>query len=215
MRAVGIFFVGTVIFSEMAAFARAAEFEPLFDGKSLDGWVVKGEPGKEPPPGEWEVKDGVLTARPGHSWLSTAKTYGDFTLRLEWRVPENGNSGVFIRVPDLQPGQQPHVQGVEIQVLDDAGPKYKGKLQPWQYAGSIYGAVAAANTGYQGKGEWNRFEITCRGPAIEVAMNGNLVAVADAGKVEALQSRPRQGYIGLQNHGTPAEYRNIELKELK
>src|SRR5687768_6975246 len=85
----------------------AADFVPLFDGKSLSGWVVKGEPGKEPPQGEWEIKDGVLAARPGHSWLSTEKMYGDFTLRLEWRVPENGNSGVFIRVPELAVGEQP------------------------------------------------------------------------------------------------------------
>jgi len=195
-------------------FAHAADFAPLFDGKSLDGWVVKGEPGQEAPKDEWKIVDGVLTAKPGHSWLSTAKMYGDFTLRLEWRVPENGNSGVFIHVPELKPGEQPYVQGIEIQVLDDAGPEYKGKLQPWQYAGSIYGAVAAENSGYKGKGEWNSFEITCRGSSIEVVMNGNKVAAADAEKIETLKARPRRGYIGLQNHGTPVEYRKIEVKEL-
>jgi hypothetical protein len=141
--------------------------------------------------------------------------YGDFTLRLEWRVPENGNSGVFIHVPDLKPGEQHYVQGIEIQVLDDAGPEFKGKLQPWQYAGSNYGAVAAENSGYKGKGEWNRFEITCRGPSIEVVMNGHKVAVADVEKIETLKTRPRRGYIGLQNHGTPVEYRNIEIKVLE
>ncbi len=214
MRA-GFFVTVSVMFLILSGHARSAEFEPLFDGKSLDGWVVKGEPGQEPPKDEWEIKDGVLVARPGHSWLSTAKMYGDFTLRLEWRVPENGNSGVFIHVPDLKPGQQPYVEGIEIQVLDDAGPEYKGKLKPWQYAGSIYGAVPAENTGYRGKGEWNRFEIICRGPAIEVSMNGNRVAVADAEKIETLKARPRRGYIGLQNHGTPVEYRNVELKVLE
>ena len=194
--------------------ARAADFTPLFDGKSLDDWVVKGEPGQEAPQGEWLAKDGVLTAKPGHSWLSTGKMYGNFTLRLQWRVPENGNSGVFIHVPDLKPGEQPYVQGIEIQVLDDAGPEYKGKLQPWQYAGSIYGAVAAENSGYTGKGEWNTFEITSRGSSIEFVMNGNKVAVADAEKVETLKSRPRRGYIGLQNHGTPVEYQKVEIKML-
>jgi len=209
MRTIAVCFVGLVAVS-----VHAADFTPLFDGKSLDGWVVKGEPDQEPPQGEWLIKDGVLTAKPGHSWLSTAKMYGDFVLRLEWRVPEDGNSGVFIHVPDLKPGEQPYVQGIEIQVLDDAGPEYKGKLQPWQYAGSIYGAVAAENSGYKGKGEWNRFEITCRGPAIEVAMNGNKVAAADVEKMETLKTRPHRGYIGLQNHGTPVEFRNIEIKVL-
>jgi hypothetical protein len=206
-----------ILFLPLVAAAQdtPAAFQPLLDGKSLAGWVVKGEPGKAAPEGEWTVKDGVLTATPGHSWLSTEKTYGDFVLRLEWRVPENGNSGVFVRVPDLQPSQQPYVEGIEIQVLDDAGPEYKGKLKPWQYAGSIYGAVAAENSSYKGQGEWNSLEITCRGPSIEVTMNGNKVAVADADKVETLAKRPRRGYIGLQNHGTPVEYRGIGIRVLE
>jgi hypothetical protein len=198
-----------------AAAAESGDFRSLFDGKTLEGWVVKGEPGKEAPQDEWLIKDGVLGVKPGHTWLSTKEMYGDFTLRLEWRVPENGNSGVFIRVPDLKPGQQPYVEGIEIQVLDDKGPEYAGKLKPWQYAGSIYGAVPAENTGYKGRGEWNSFEITCRGDTIEVVMNGNKAAAADVTKFAELKDRPRRGYIGLQNHGTGVEYRKIEIKVLK
>src|SRR5688572_17980472 len=145
-----------------AAQDNSDRFQPLFDGKTLDGWVVKGEPGKEPPQDEWLVKDGLLTVKPGHSWLGTKEMYGDFVLRIQWRVPVNGNSGVFIRVPDLKPAEQPYVKGIEIQVLDDQGPEYSGKLKPWQYAGSIYGVVPAENTAYKGPGEWNSLEITCR-----------------------------------------------------
>jgi hypothetical protein len=198
-----------------AAQEEPGDFRPLFDGKSLAGWVVKGEPGKEAPQDEWLVKDGLLTVQPGHSWLSTKEVYGDFILRLEWRVPVNGNSGVFIHVPDLKPGEQPYVKGIEIQVLDDKGPEYAGKLKAWQYAGSIYGAVAAENTGYKGAGEWNSLGITCRGDSIEVVMNGNKAAAADVTKFAELKDRPRRGYIGLQNHGTGVEYRNVEIKVLK
>ncbi len=198
-----------------AAQEEPGDFRPLFDGKSLAGWVVKGVPGKEAPQDEWLVKDGLLTVQPGHSWLSTKEVYGDFILRLEWRVPVNGNSGVFIHVPDLKPGEQPYVKGIEIQVLDDKGPEYAGKLKAWQYAGSIYGAVAAENTGYKGAGEWNSLGITCRGDSIEVVMNGNKAAAADVTKFAELKDRPRRGYIGLQNHGTGVEYRNVEIKVLK
>jgi hypothetical protein len=214
MRAFACF---CAMFLPMAAAAQdtPAAFQPLWDGKSLAGWIVKGEPGKPAPEGEWTVKDGVLTATPGHSWLSTEKMYGDFVLRLEWRVPENGNSGVFIRVPELKPGQQPYVEGLEIQVLDDAGPEYKGKLKPWQYAGSIYGAVPAENSGYKGPNQWNSLQVTCREASIEVEMNGNKVAIADFDKIETMATRvPRRGYIGLQNHGTPVEYRGIEIRVL-
>jgi Domain of Unknown Function (DUF1080) len=198
-----------------AAQDQPGEFRPLFDGTSLDGWVVKGDAGKEAPQGEWLVKDGLLVAKPGHSWLSTKEMYGDFVLRLEWRVPVNGNSGVFLRVPDLKPGQQPYVEGIEIQVLDDRGPEYAGKLKPWQYAGSIYGVVAAENTSYKGPSQWNQLEITCRGETIEVVMNGHKAAAADVTKFAELKDRPRRGYVGLQNHGTPVEYRGIEIKLLK
>lgn len=190
-------------------------FTPLFDGKSLDGWVNKTEDGKENSDSKWSVKEGALVAAPGSGWLSTKEKYGDFALKLEWRVPENGNSGVFLRVPELKPGQHPHVEGIEVQVLDDNGPQYKGKLQPYQYAGSIYGAVPSKDSGYKGAGEWNMFEITCRAETIEVVMNGNKVATADVMKIESLQNRPRRGYIGLQNHGSGVEYRKIEIKVLE
>ena len=129
--------------------------------------------------------------------------------------PTNGNSGVFIRVPDLKPGEQPHVKGIEIQVLDDKGPRVRGQAEAVAVAGSIYGAVAAENTGYKGAGEWNSLEITCRGDKIEVVMNGNRAAAADVTKFAELKDRPRRGYIGLQNHGTGVEYRKIEIKVLK
>lgn len=196
-----------------AARAEDEGFVPLFDGKSLEGWVVKAEKADEEK--TWSVKDGVLTAVPGANWLSTRETYGDFILRLEWRVQANGNSGVFVHVPDLKPGEHPHEKGIEIQILDDKGDEYAGKLKSWQYTGSIYGAVAAENSTYKGAGEWNSYEIKCHGPVIEVSMNGKPVARGDVEQLEVLKSRPRTGYIGLQNHGTPVEYRNIRVKRLK
>src|SRR5262245_6950509 len=80
------------------AVSRAGEdgFVPLFNGTDLDGWEVReyqaGDKDK------WSVQDGVLTARPGSGWIGTTRMYGDFVLRLEWRIPVNGNSGVFLRV---------------------------------------------------------------------------------------------------------------------
>lgn len=188
-----------------------AGFSKLFDGKSLEGWEVKSE---QPADGQWIVEDGLLKAMPAAGWLSTKKMYRNFTLMLQWRVPENGNSGVFLLVPDLKKGEQPHEKGIEVQVLDDRGPEYAGKLKDWQYAGSIYGAVAAKDSPYKGAGEWNSFEITCKDGRLSVKFNGQDVAEATIADEPALAGRPEMGYIGLQNHGTGAEFRNIYIKEL-
>ncbi|WP_425613780.1 DUF1080 domain-containing protein [Anatilimnocola sp. NA78] len=209
-----IAFCSLLLCSGIALNAAAEEgFQPLLDGKSLAGWKVKSE--QDLPPEEWTVKDGILTARAGNSWLATEKEYGDYILKLDWRVPENGNSGIFIRVPELKAGEQPWVKGIEIQVLDDRGPVYAGKLKPWQYSGSLYGAVPADQSAFAGAGQWNSYEITCRGDLITVELNGKQITAGDMSKIAELKDRPRKGIIGLQNHGTDVEYRNLSIKELK
>ena len=85
------------------------------------------------------------------------------TPALPWRVPENGNSGVYLRVPDIETDTLPTWTGVEVQILDDEGPQYQGKLKDYQYSGSIYEFVPAGKRVYKGAGQWNRFEITCKG----------------------------------------------------
>jgi hypothetical protein len=195
-----------------ASAADDAGFVPLFDGKTLAGWTVHAE--KPVAEDQWSFKDGILTAKPGISWLGTNKEYGNFVLRLEWRLPTNGNSGVFVHVPPLKPGEQPHVKGIEVQVLDDQGSEYVDKIKPWQFSGSIYGVVPAANADYHGPGEWNRYEITCRGDKLTVVYNGRQVAEANVADESELKDRPRKGAIGLQNHGTAVEFRNVEVKVL-
>ncbi len=208
-----VFVAFTLLSNGLPAIAADGDFVPLLDGKSLAGWKVRSE--KDVPANEWTVVDGVLKAKAGNSWLATEKEYGDYVLQLEWRVPENGNSGVFIRVPELKAGEHPWVKGIEIQVLDDKGPQYAGKLKPWQYSGSLYGAVAADQSAFAGAGQWNAYEITCRGDLITIVLNGKQITAGDMSKIAELKDRPRRGVIGLQNHGTDVEFRNLRIKELK
>jgi Domain of Unknown Function (DUF1080) len=187
-------------------------FVPLFNGKNLDGWEVR-----EHKPGDkdkWSAKDSILTAMPGSGWIGTTKMYGDFVLRLEWRIPLNGNSGVFLRVPDVKTKVSPSQLGMEIQVLDDDGPEYKGKLKNWQYSASLYGFVSPSKSVYKGAGQWNRYEITCKGDLVTVVFNGEKVVEGDMSKFPELDKRPRRGFIGLQNHSTGVEYRDIRIKLL-
>jgi hypothetical protein len=205
-----------LVLGALTAPARAeekkAEFVPLFNGKDLTGWEIKEDKGGDKD--QWTVKDGVLKAKPGQGWLGTTKQYGDFVLRVEWRVPENGNSGVYLRVPEGKLDKLPTFIGMEIQILDDDGPMYKGKLKDWQYSGSLYGVVPASKRVYKGPNQWNAFEISCVGDKVTVVFNGEKVVDADMGKEPELMKRPRKGFIGLQNHGSAVEFRNIQIKVL-
>src|SRR5262249_43813206 len=69
-------------------------FEQLFNGKDLSGWRVN-EGGRLD---RWGAGGGLLfTKGAGGGWLMTEKEYGDFELRLEFKVPRAGNSGVALR----------------------------------------------------------------------------------------------------------------------
>ncbi len=187
-------------------------FEPLFNGKDLTGWEMKQAKGDIKD--FWSVKEGgILSAKAGTGWISTTKEYGDFVLRVEWRIQADGNSGVFLRVPGVVEGKSPSGTGMEIQILDDNSAKYKGKLKPYQYSGSIYTFVPCSKPVFKGAGEWNKFELICDKDKITVVFNGEKVAEGDASMGE-LAKRPKKGFIGLQNHGSPVEFRNVEIKVL-
>jgi hypothetical protein len=205
MRTLALFF----LFAGSATRA-ADDFEPLFNGNDLAGW----EP-KQAKTDDWSVKDGILTAKAGTGWLGTTKEFGDFVLRVEWRIQAGGNSGVFLRVPGVVEKMSPSQTGMEIQILDDNSEKYKGKLKPYQFSGSIYTFVPCAKPVFKGAGEWNTFEITAKGDLITVVYNGEKVAEADASKDEVLGKRAKKGMIGLQNHNSPVEFRKVEIKVLE
>ena len=84
-------------------------------GKDLTGWEMKQAKGDIKD--FWSVKEGgILSAKAGTGWISTTKEYGDFVLRVEWRIQADGNSGVFLRVPGVVEGKSPSGTGMEIQI---------------------------------------------------------------------------------------------------
>jgi hypothetical protein len=193
--------VALVQFGKMSAAQKAEEgFVPLFNGKDLTGWHVMGTPA-------WKVEDGVLVCTgEGGGWLRSDKQYENFVLRLEFRISKGGNSGIFIR--SALEGN-PAFTGMEIQILDDHG------REPAPYTtGAIYDAVAPKKNMSKPAGEWNFVEIICSGPWVVVAMNGEEIVRVNMDEHPKLKDRLRKGYIGLQNHGSRVEFRNICIKEL-
>lgn len=170
----------------------------------------------------WSISpDGVLRCSGGQGgWIGTrTDDYGDFDLKLEYNVPKEGNSGVYIR---RAPEGDGAYTGMEIQVIDDDA-KHWGKLQSWQMTGSIYHEVAPAVRATKAAGTWQTMEIIAQGPVVRVIVNGVQIVNANldeytttlAKGAAPLKDRPRRGFIGFQNHGSGIEYRNVCVKRLE
>lgn len=197
------------------ALARAEEpgFLPLFDGRTLDGWILVHGKGRG-----YVVEDGAIVCpEDGGGNLYTVKEYADFVLRLEWRLWEGGNNGIGIRAP-LE-GDAAYA-GMEIQILDDEAPVYQRmNLKPAQYTGSVYDVVPARRGFVRRNGVWNEMEIRAEGRRVQVTLNGQRITDASLDEVkdpEVLKKHPglqrRSGHIGFLGHGTRVEFRNIRVR---
>ena len=178
----------------------------LFNGRDLTGWEDHKNPHL------WTVEDGMIVgiSEAGKmSNLSTQAQYGDFELRLEYNADAKVNSGVFLRVSDLD--DEVHT-GLEIQILDTYG-----KEPPLDRAdsGALYDMIAPSANALKPAGEWNQMRMRCDGPRVAVELNGVQVVDADLDLFDtpgqnpdgssnkfkyAWKTMPRAGHIGLQTH---------------
>ena len=203
-----------LLFACVAGSVRADDgFRPLFNGVNLTGWVAAGGHGMD-----WRVEEGVIAVdrrgSEGARILHTHQTFRDFELKLEFKIGEGGNSGVFFRLDG-----QGH--GLEIQLLDDGADRH-ANLQPWQYSGSLYGLDAPMVRASGRAGEWQSLHLRLAGQNLLVVLNNILIVESDLARHLAdgahenwhpLLER-REGHIGLQNYGRPMRFRNIMIREL-
>jgi len=186
-------------------------FEPVFDGKSFEGWTGAVE--------NYEVKNGAIVCKPGKGGvIYTKEEYEDFVVRLEIKLPPAGNNGLAIRYPGA--GRAAYDGMCELQVIDTEHPKY-AKLDPRQSHGSAY-AMVAAHRGYlRPTGQWNFQQVTVKGSTVKVELNGYTILDTDLSKVtEFLKNRPhpgkdlKSGHFGFAGHQDPVQFRNIRIKRL-
>jgi hypothetical protein len=189
----------------------ADEAKPLFNGKDLSAWRAIGGPISS-----WTARDGVLSCNGvGNGWLATESQYANFELELEFRVTNDGNSGVFLRAPEQG---NPAYAGLEVQILDDASLNYT-KLKPSQYCGSLYDLLAPSVKAAKKAGEWQILKIVCDHRDIRVTLNDKKVVDAKLDELGNHESthpglKRSAGFIGLQNHGDAVDFKNIRIREL-
>jgi len=181
-----------------ASSAADSKWQPLFNGKNLDGWTHVGD-------GSFVVENGQLKTQGGMGLRAyTKEQFKDVTYRIVYRAPdplEAGNSGVFIRIPE-RPTEawMPVNRGYEVQI-DETDDDY-------HRTGVLYSFTQAlAKPAVK---DWNVMEITLDGDHTVVTVNGEKVTDYREGQPvpEKKQSwepdRGRRssdaGYFGLQNH---------------
>lgn len=199
---------------------KAEGWQLLFDGTSLHGWRAFKSP---TPPAGWKAVNGELVRQDGGGDLMTVDQFGDFELRLEWKLSKDGNSGIMFRVTDQ--GAQTYETGPEFQILDNAG--HKDGKQPMTSAGSNYAMHAPARDVTKPIGEWNDVRLIVRGAHVEHWMNGVKLLEYElwsedwdkrmkASKFAKMPGygRAKRGHLVLQDHGNLVWYRNIRIKAL-
>ncbi len=203
-----------LVFALPALGANQDGFVSLFNGKTLDGWVLVHRHGTG-----YIVQDGHLVCPAGcGDNLFTKQEYSNFIFRFEFLLTPGANNGVGIRAP-LQ-GRTSRT-GMEIQILDDANPKYQGRLHPEQYQGSIYDVIPARTGFLKPVGQWNKEEIIARGRNITVILNGVIILDVNLDIVrepKILHLHPglarTTGHLGFLGHNSRVEFRNIRVKRL-
>lgn len=207
---------------------KAEGWELLFDGNTTDGW--RGYNDETFPKQGWVAKDGMLTvlADGGGGDIITKQQYGDFILKMEWKVEKAGNSGVFYRGLE-QPTQRIYWSAPEMQILDNANhPDATRGEDGNRKAGSLYDLIPAQPQNAKPFGEWNTAKIVADGSHIEHWQNGEKVVEYELWTPEWYEmlrnskfvdhpefGDQRNGHIGLQDHGDTVYFRNIKIKELE
>ncbi len=200
---------GVAAFTATAGEKDDEGFVQMFNGEDLTGWQTTGN---------WLVKEGniiKLEPRPGeHGWqrfddyLTTERKYSDVIIDLEFKYEENGNSGVFLRVGDLED----HVtSGFEVQIIDTYGKADEDLTH--HDAGGVIRTQAPTHNAIKPAGEWNHYRITVDGDDLTVVLNGETVNEIKLSE-SAMKDRPSKGYISFQDEGRPVWYRNVRIKEL-
>lgn len=200
---------------------RAAGWQLLFDGRSLDGW--SSYRGEGPPEG-WAVQDGMFVRAGEGGDVITDRAFADFELSVDWRVEEAGNSGVFYRAALGE--EWIYHSAPEMQVLDDE--RHRDGRNPLTSAGANYGLHAAPRGVVRPAGEWNHARVVVDGDNVEHWLNGTRVVEYTLGSPEweelvansKFNEWPRygraiRGHIGFQDHGDPVWYQNVKVRVIR
>jgi hypothetical protein len=205
----------------------------LFDGETTNGWRNYNS---TDPNTAWHVVDGCLQAKgsgdDATGYIVTEKEYENFILSWDWKLSKGGNSGMIYHVVESPRFSVPYVTGPEYQLIDVEGWEEANaptKLEEWQKLGVDYAMHLPDQSKMKvnPQGEWNNSMIVFDNGHVEHWLNGEKIVEFEAWTDDWFARKASgkwgnateyglasKGVICLQDHGYPASFRNIKIKEL-
>jgi len=168
-----------------------AGYTTLFDGSDLNQWKPVGN-------ANWRLQDGLLLADLGSGFLLTRQNYQDFQLKVDFWVDPSANSGIYVRLTDLQNITATNAYEVNI---------YDQRPDPSFGTGAIVD-VAKVSPMPKAGGQWNSYDITFKGDRMVVYLNGEKTVDTRDSRLSAA------GPIALQYDKGVVRFRSIKIKPL-
>ncbi len=180
-------------------------FQPLFNGKNLDGWEAS-------QPELWTVKDGMIVGNvqagklTANTFLATREKFSDFVLKVSVRlVKDEGNSGIQFRSTMLPNGtakgyQADIANGFWGLLLEEGGRHILQRPD----------TEAVKKRGFVKADDWNHYVITAQGHRITLELNGIKCVDLEDRKGDLI------GVIAFQLHvggGMHVQFKDIAIKE--
>ena len=208
--------------NQLSAEEQRNGWQLLFDGKDMSQWRNFKQQGLSE---QWIIEDGImkLNGKGGGDILTKAQ-YQNFDLKLDWKISEVGNSGIFILADET--GQQIYSHAPEIQILDNE--RHPDNKLASHLSGSLYDLIASPAASHKKAGEWNQVRVLLEDNQLTIWQNGvqtvsvkiqspqwqQLVAESKFANWRGFAAKS-SGHIGLQDHGDVVWFKNLKIKELK
>lgn len=205
-----------IIFVFLGFTGYAQKKQSLFNGKNLKGWTVFVDDQTVNPDRYFYVKNGMIeTVGEPVGYLRTKKKYSNYRLHVEWCYPGNPtNSGILLHTngPDKIwvshfQAQLKHENAGDF-IVHGVGEKVTIGENVYISTEEVKPVVPKFHpSNEKPAGQWNSYDIICKGNTVEIKVNGLLQNVATNCSLN-------KGFIGLQAEGSKIQFRNLWIEKL-